>query len=114
MIVSKGRSESNLTVPPGHKMVVKVESYRFCREMEYTMQYKVPKSAHMQVRHSPRFMGLSATTSNLTASQLLKTMPNFKEDELNVYFTQKGKLMWAKDYHEQTSTQLPLEKEDTN
>ena len=73
MIVSKGRSESNLTVPPGHKMVVKVESYRFCREMEYTMQYKVPKSAHMQVRHSPRFMGLSATTSNLTASQLLKT-----------------------------------------
>ena len=78
------------------------------------MQYKVPKSAHMQVRHSPRFMGLSATTSNLTASQLLKTMPNFKEDELNVYFTQKGKLMWAKDYHEQTSTQLPLEKEDTN
>ena len=37
------------------------------------MQYKVPKSAHMQVRHSPRFMGLSATTSNLTASQLLKT-----------------------------------------
>ena len=82
MIVSKGRSESNLTVPPGHKMVVKVESYRFCREMEYTMQYKVPKSAHMQVRHSPRFMGLSATT-NLKSHNMYPVQQHAENREKN-------------------------------
>ena len=57
-------------------------------------------------------MGLSTTTTNLTASQLLKSMPNFREDEVNVYCTQKGKLMWVREYHEQANKQVPLEEED--
>ena len=111
-IESKGRCEGNTTVPPGHKIIVKTVTYRECHEMEYTMQFKVPKSASIQVRHSPRFMGLSTTTTSLTASQLLKSMPNFREDEVNVYFTQKGKLMWVKEYHDQAVEQVPLEEED--
>ena len=111
-IESKGRNESNLTVPPGHKIIVNTVTCRECHEMEYTMQFRVPKSASIQVRHSPRLMGLSTTTTSLTASQLLKSMPNFREDEVNVYFTQKGKLMWVREYHERASKQVPLEEED--
>lgn len=114
MMLVKTHVENSTKVPPGIKLTRTSTLCRKCHIMEYTKKYRVPKSAEIQVRHSPRFFGLSTTTTALSASQLLQPMPDFEVDGDFVYFTQKGKLTWFIDQEERMSAFTECKKEEND
>ena len=96
--------EETITVPPGKKVVVKMTSYRVRYKLDYTMEYKISKSAYVRVRVDTCGVGLCTSLMPLTASQLMQSLPGYREDEEFVYITQEGELRWIADRMEVTKT----------
>ena len=90
--------EETVKIPPGKKAVVRMTSYRVRYKLEYTMEYKIAKTAVIRVSLDPCGLGLPCTSQRgLTARDLLQYLPGFREDEEFVYFTQDGELRWIAD-----------------
>ena len=47
----KSDHQETVTIPPGKKAVVKMTSYRVRYKLDYTMEYKIPKSYFMELRN---------------------------------------------------------------
>ena len=101
--------EETVEIPAGHKVTVKMTSYRVRYRLNYTMEYRVQKNVSVVVRYHC-CCGLCSRRSRLKAAQLLKKMPNFRNDpkENFVYFTQKGTLGWVADRMEVVKEATPL------
>ena len=90
--------EETVRIPPGKKVVVKMTSYRVRYKLEYTMEYKVSKTAYIRVTVDTCGIGLPCTTRGIvTAQQLLQYLPGYREDDEFAYFTQEGELRWVAD-----------------
>jgi hypothetical protein len=91
--------EETVKIPPGKKVVLKMTSYRVRYKLDYTMEYKISKSASIRVRVDQCGLGLPCCTtlSAITAPQLLQFLPGYREDEDFAYFTQEGELRWIAD-----------------
>ena len=101
--------EETVEIPAGHKVTVKMTSYRVRYKLDYTMEYRVPKSVCVVVRYHC-CCGLCSQSSRLTAARILKKMPNFMDDPKKnyVYFTQKGTLGWVADRMEVVKEATPI------
>lgn len=91
--------EETVKIPPGKKVIVKMTAYRVRYRLDYTMEYKAPKSASLRVLVDTCGAGLPfcKLSVGLTAAQLLQHLPGYREDEEFVYFTQEGELRWIAD-----------------
>ena len=102
--------EETVKIPPGHKIRVTMKSYSVKYRLDYTMEYKVPKKTSIRVNYCQccccccccPFLwwfccGLIAPSCKLSASSILRSMPNFTEDDEYITFTQEGRLKWSAD-----------------
>ena len=90
-IGQQSHHEEEVTIPPGHKVIVTMTSYRVKYRLDYTMEYKVKKSTSIRARYYTSWScGLFTSSCLLNASHILRTMPDFKEDDEYVTFTQQG------------------------
>ena len=91
--------EETVNIPPGHQVKVEMTSYRVKYQLNYTMEYKVQKAEDIRIRYTSIMLccGLFSSGATLTAANLLKFMPNYRQDEEHVYFTQQGCLRWVAD-----------------
>ena len=90
--------EETVEIPPGCKVKVTMTSYRIKYKLEYTMEYKVPKSRQLQVRYNIACcLALCYPSITLTAEDILKYMPGFHVVGQYVIFRQKGWLKWVAD-----------------
>ena len=105
--------EEKVKIPPGAKVVVRMTSYRVRYKLDYTMEYKISKRQQIHIRFD-RSLGLPccAGTGSISASELLRELPGYREDEEFVYFTQEGELRWTADRMDVKKTVYALEKTD--
>ena len=96
--------EETIKIPSGKKVVAKLTSYRVRYKLNYTMEYKISKSAYVRVRVNTCGLGICTNLMPLTASQLMQSLPGYREDEEFVYMTQEGELRWIADRMEVTKT----------
>ena len=98
--------EESLTIPPGHKVIVNMTSYRIKYRMDYTMEYKIPRSCTIRVKYWLFYCCglLFPVFSTISVAYILRSMPEFKEDDEYVTFTQQGSLTWFADRMEVTKT----------
>ena len=89
--------EETLKIPPGKKAIVTMTSYRVRYKLDYTMEYKMPKSEGVQVRLDRCGLGLCFRMGFVTASELMQPLPGYREDEEFVYMCQEGELRWIAD-----------------
>ena len=108
-VEQESHHEEAVEIPPGHVVKVTMTSYRVKYQLEYSMVYTVPKSACIRLRYNSGLLsGWFSRNSKLTAAQILRTLPEFKEDRDNVSFVQKGWLKWVADRMEVDKTVTPL------
>lgn len=101
--------EEVVKVPPGKKVVVKMTSYRVRYKLEYTMEYKIAKTARIRITYDPCGFGLPCSNHGvLGADDLMYGLPGFRMDEEFAYFVQEGELRWIADRMEVEKTVLPL------
>lgn len=99
--------EETVKIPPGKKIVVKMKSYRVRYRLDYTVEYKIAKSSYIRVKVDSCGLGLPLFCMNLrilTASQLMESLPGYREDDEFAYFTQDGELRWIADRMEVEKT----------
>ena len=91
--------EETVKIPPGKKATVRMTSYRVRYKLDYTMEYKISKSAFMRIKVDTCGLGLPLCTRMvyITAPQLLQYLPGYREDDECVYFRQDGELRWIAD-----------------
>ena len=89
--------EESVKIPQGKKVVVKLMSYRVRYRLDYTLEFKIFKSARVRIKFDSCGcgLGLCKQMGNLTAPELLEPLPGFREDTHFVYFTQEGVLRWT-------------------
>ena len=101
--------EEVVKIPPGKKVIVKMTSYRVRYKLEYTMEYKIAKTARIHITFDPCGLGLPCLSHGaLTPQQLMNDLPGFREDEEFAYFTQEGELRWVADRMEVEKTVVPV------
>ena len=90
--------EETISVPPGKKVHVTITTYTVKYRLHYTLEFSVPKSGSVFVSYSkPCCCGLARNTSSryIRYSQIVRNLPNFREDDTKAYFTQEGFLSWV-------------------
>ena len=90
--------EESISVPPGKKVHVTITTYTVRYRLHYKLQFSVPKSGSVFVSYDkPCCCGLARNTASryIRYSQIVRTLPNFREDDKNAYFTQDGFLSWV-------------------
>ena len=104
-VEAESHHEELVKIPPGKKVVVKLTSYRVRYRLDYTMEYKISKSANIRVKYEPCGIGLPCLSLGIvTASELMQPLPGYREDEEFVYMTQEGVLRWTADRMEVKKT----------
>ena len=93
-VEQQSHHEESLAIPPGKKAILRMISYRVRYKIDYTMEYRVSKLDGISVRIDACGLGLCFNTVYVTASQLLQTLPGYREDDEFVYFSQEGVLRW--------------------
>ena len=90
--------EETVKIPPGKMVVLKMTSYRVRYKLEYTMEYKISKLSFISVRvRGCVGVPLCTNIKMITATQLMQSLPGYREDEDFVYVTQEGELRWIAD-----------------
>ena len=108
-IEMQSQQKEKIKVPPRKKAVVRMTSYKVRYKLDYTMEYKIAKTAQIRVSVDQRFLGLKCLAERvLTARHLLRYLPGFREDEEFVYFTQDGELRWIADRMEVDKEIVPV------
>ena len=99
-VETQAHHEETIKIPPGKKVQLKMTSYRVRYKLDYTMEYRIDKSAHIRVKVDTCGIGLPyvcLSSGFVTASQMMQPLPGYREDEEFVYFTQEGELRWIAD-----------------
>ena len=96
-VEQQAHHEEMLKIPPGKKAIVTMTSYRVRYKLDYTMEYKIPKSEGVQVRLNTFGLGLCFRMGFVTASEIMHPLPGYREDEEFVYMCQEGELRWIAD-----------------
>ena len=107
----KYSQEEIVCVPPGKKVRVEIRTYSVKYEIPYTLHFTVPKSGELFVSYNkPCCCGLCTTSSTgyIPKVEIVRTLPDFREDENNAYFTQSGKLSWLGDSCEVDKHEAPV------
>ncbi len=88
--------EERIKVPPLSHMKATMTSYIIKYEQEYTLRFCIPSAYEFPVMYKNicNQMFCSNTTGNVTASQLLLTLPHFKDEYGMASFVQQGFLSW--------------------
>ena len=92
--------EETISVPPGKKVHATITTYTVKYRLHYSVLFGLPKSGSVLVSYSkPCCCGLVRNTSSryIRYSQIVRTLPKFREDDRNAYFTQEGFLEWVGD-----------------
>lgn len=102
--------EETVKIPPRKKAFVKMTTYRVRYKLYYTMEYKISKahSVSVEVALCGWRIPLCIRTVEIMASQLLHSLPGYREDEEFAYFTQEGELRWIADRMEVEKALLDL------
>ena len=90
----RSHHEETVQIPPGKKVMVKMTAYRVKYKLEHTLECKIRKSETIRVRFALR---VGSSSGVLTASQVLRMLPGFHEDDDYAYFTQDGEFRWTTD-----------------
>lgn len=109
-VTQAAHHEEEVEIPAGSKVTVNMTSYRVRYKLDYTMEYKIAKSAKIRIRFQRYGFSLPCCINSgvLTASQVMRELPGYREDEEFVYFTQEGELRWIADRMEVEKTVEPL------
>ncbi len=88
--------EERIKVPPLSHMKATMTSYIIKYEQEYTLRFCIPSAYEFPVMYKNicNQMFCSNTTGYVTASQLLLTLPHFKDEYGMASFIQQGFLSW--------------------
>lgn len=82
-----------LVVPPKTKVKASIKSYTVTYEGKSVTEVSAPKWARIPVRYrtmlSRQFGGIVITTGYITARELFRGRPNFREEEETVYFVEE-------------------------
>ena len=101
-----------LVVPPRTKVSATVTTYTVGHEQEYTVEFAFRASSRVAIRYeSPLqacWSGLCSSRGFVTANEILRGLPGYREDDDSVYFTQGGKLSWSGEGCEVDKTEEPL------
>ena len=77
---------------------MKLISYRVRYKLDFTMEYKISKSANIRVKFDPCGTCLPyfcLQQGFVAAADIMESLPGYREDEEFVYFTQDGELRWT-------------------
>lgn len=109
-VTQAAHHEEEVEIPAGSKVTVNMTSYRVRYKLDYTMEYKIAKSAKIRISFQRYGFSLPCCINSgvLTASQVMRELPGYREDEEFVYFTQEGELRWIADRMEVEKTVEPL------
>lgn len=109
-VTQAAHHEEEVEIPAGSKVTVNMTSYRVRYKLDYTMEYKIAKSAKIRISFQQYGFSLPCCRNSgvLTASQVMRDLPGYREDEEFVYFTQEGELRWIADRMEVEKTVEPL------
>lgn len=96
-IEQQSHHEETVSIPPGKKAVLRMTSYRVRYKLDYTMEFKIPKTDGIIVRMDLCGLGFCYSSVFLTAAQIIRPLPGYREDEEFIYFIQEGELRWITD-----------------
>ena len=103
--------EETICVPPGKKVHVTITTYTVQYRLNYTLEFSVPKSGSVFVSYSKSCCcGLCSDTHSryIPYSRIVRTLPNFREDNQNAYFTEEGFLSWIGESCEVDKREAPV------
>ena len=89
--------EETVCVPPGKKVHVTTTTYTTLYRQRYTLEFSVPKWGLVYVSYRKSCLcGLCTCkgSRHIPFSRIVRSLPNFREDNQNAYFTQEGFLSW--------------------
>ena len=93
--------EETVSVPPGKRVYVSITTFKVVYQMRYTFEFSVPKYGSFPIRYRKSccncccFSFLKCTrTDNVHYWQVVRGLPNYREDNNFAYFTQDGFLSW--------------------
>ena len=89
--------EETVCVPPGQKVHMTIKTYTVQYRQRYTLEFRAPKCGSVFVSYKkPCFCGLGKCNGSrhIPYSRIVRSLPNFREDNQNAYFTQEGFLSW--------------------
>ena len=92
------KQEEKISVPPNRKVKVKVTTSTVKYEMRYTLEFKIPSSRFVNVTYFDQFQqflcGLCRSCRPVYAADILRDLPNFREEGGWCFFQQVGILTW--------------------
>ncbi len=97
---SQTHHEEKVKIPQGKKVMVRVTTYKVKYKLEYTLEYKISKTASVYISYSSLGKSVPACVTSrgfLTASEILRTLPGFREDDEFAYFGQDEEIRWTAD-----------------
>lgn len=93
--------EEKVTIPPGKKAKVKVITSTVKYQQGYTLKFSISSYYTIPVRYKDlgccglRACLCGSSLCHVSAREILKTLPEFKEEGGKVSFTQEGLLEWV-------------------
>ena len=91
--------KEKISVPPGKTVTVVATTYAVKYAIDYTIEFSILRSWMVPIRYKTRCQQLfccsCSSFGHIFANELLRTLPNFREDTNFAYFTQKGTLTWV-------------------
>ena len=106
------KQEEKISVPPNRKVKAKITTSTVKYEMRYTLEFKVPGNCSVNVTYRNRFQqflcGLCRSTKPVYAADILRHLPNFREENGWCFFQQVGILTWVGENCNVEKTEEPL------
>ena len=106
------RQEEKVSIPPNHKVKAKITTSTVKYEMRYTLEFKIRSSRHINVSYRTRFQqlfcGVCRNSNSVFAADILKDLPNFREENGWCFFNQAGILTWIGENCSVEKTEEPL------
>ena len=106
------KQEEKISVPPNRKVKVKVTTSTVKYEMRYTLEFKIPSSRFVNVTYFDQFQqflcGLCRSCRPVYAADILRDLPNFREENGWCFFQQVGILTWIGENCIVDKTEEPL------
>ena len=106
------KQEEKISVPPNRKVKVKVTTSTVKYEMRYTLEFKIPSSRFVNVTYFNRFQqflcGLCRSCKPVYAADILRDLPNFREEGGWCFFQQVGVLTWIGENCNVDKTEEPI------
>lgn len=103
-----GWSQSEkIVVPPRTKVKAVITTYAIRHELQFTAEFAFPTASKVAMRYESFCLPCS-NWCFVTASEILRGLPEYREENDWVYFTQEGKLSWTGEGYGVMKTEEPL------